>query len=160
MLCTNAYHVFLQNEALFFCFLSTIVCLLLCVCSPSHSVCFQINFNLILMILLEVLMASTVILSARSAEDCCCHRKVCVFLCVIAFIPANWCLSPLMPSYSPHSSIVTALFFLSIFQPMTYDRPMVITPAVFPTRLLKAYSVSSLDDISVWSILISQECLQ
>lgn len=41
------------------------------------SVCSQINFNLILMILLEVLMASTVILSARSAEDCCCHRKVC-----------------------------------------------------------------------------------
>ncbi|XP_060892609.1 membrane protein MLC1 isoform X1 [Labrus mixtus] len=58
----------------------------------------NINFNLILMILLEVLMASTVILSARSAEDCCCHRK-------------------------------------------TYDRPVVITPAVFPTRLLKAYSV-------------------
>lgn len=27
-------------------------------------------------------MASTVILSARSAEDCCCHRKVCVFVCV------------------------------------------------------------------------------
>uniref|UniRef100_A0A665V378 Modulator of VRAC current 1 n=1 Tax=Echeneis naucrates TaxID=173247 RepID=A0A665V378_ECHNA len=36
----------------------------------------NINFNLMLMILLEVLMASTVILSARSAEDCCCHRKV------------------------------------------------------------------------------------
>uniref|UniRef100_H3CSG0 Modulator of VRAC current 1 n=1 Tax=Tetraodon nigroviridis TaxID=99883 RepID=H3CSG0_TETNG len=60
----------------------------------------NINFNLILMILLEVLMASTVILSARSAEDCCCHRK-----------------------------------------PMTYGRPLVITPAVFPTRVLKAYSV-------------------
>ncbi|CAJ1057131.1 membrane protein MLC1 isoform X1 [Xyrichtys novacula] len=60
----------------------------------------NINFNLILMILLEVLMASTVILSARSAEDCCCHRK-----------------------------------------PAMYDRPVVITPAVFPTRLLKAYSV-------------------
>ncbi|XP_029951402.1 membrane protein MLC1 isoform X1 [Salarias fasciatus] len=58
----------------------------------------NINFNLILMILLEVLMASTVILSARSAEDCCCHRK-------------------------------------------SYDRPVVIKPAVFPTRLLKAYSV-------------------
>ncbi|CAF98262.1 unnamed protein product [Tetraodon nigroviridis] len=57
----------------------------------------NINFNLILMILLEVLMASTVILSARSAEDCCCHRKVCA--------------------------------------------PLVITPAVFPTRVLKAYSV-------------------
>lgn len=40
--------------------------------------CSQINFNLILMIVLEVLMASTVILSARSAEDCCCHRKVSV----------------------------------------------------------------------------------
>lgn len=40
----------------------------------------QINFNLILLILLEVLMASTVILSARSAEDCCSHRKVCVLL--------------------------------------------------------------------------------
>uniref|UniRef100_A0AAQ4Q0K9 Modulator of VRAC current 1 n=1 Tax=Gasterosteus aculeatus aculeatus TaxID=481459 RepID=A0AAQ4Q0K9_GASAC len=38
-------------------------------------VCSQINFNLILMPLLEVLMSSTVILSARSAEDCCCHRK-------------------------------------------------------------------------------------
>uniref|UniRef100_A0A8C6UHN8 Modulator of VRAC current 1 n=1 Tax=Neogobius melanostomus TaxID=47308 RepID=A0A8C6UHN8_9GOBI len=35
----------------------------------------NINFNLILMIVLEVLMASTVILSARSADDCCCHRK-------------------------------------------------------------------------------------
>ncbi|XP_068595689.1 membrane protein MLC1 [Brachionichthys hirsutus] len=61
----------------------------------------NINFNLILMILLEVLMASTVILSARSAEDCCCHK-------------------------------VSAA---------TFDRPVVITPAVFPTRLLKAYSV-------------------
>ncbi|KAL3061871.1 hypothetical protein OYC64_009910 [Pagothenia borchgrevinki] len=59
----------------------------------------NINFNLILMILLEVLMASTVILSARSAEDCCCHRKV------------------------------------------TYDRSVVQPPAVFPTRILKAYSV-------------------
>uniref|UniRef100_A0A671TI09 Modulator of VRAC current 1 n=1 Tax=Sparus aurata TaxID=8175 RepID=A0A671TI09_SPAAU len=39
----------------------------------------NINFNLILMIVLEVLMASTVILSARSAEDCCCHRKVFSF---------------------------------------------------------------------------------
>uniref|UniRef100_A0A3P8SYC3 Modulator of VRAC current 1 n=1 Tax=Amphiprion percula TaxID=161767 RepID=A0A3P8SYC3_AMPPE len=61
----------------------------------------NINFNLILMILLEVLMASTVILSARSAEDCCCHRKVCV----------------------------------------SRLEPVVIKPAVFPTRLLKAYSV-------------------
>uniref|UniRef100_A0A3Q2VV32 Modulator of VRAC current 1 n=1 Tax=Haplochromis burtoni TaxID=8153 RepID=A0A3Q2VV32_HAPBU len=60
----------------------------------------NINFNLILMILLEVLMASTVILSARSAEDCCCHRKS-----------------------------------------GSYDRPVIIKPAVFPTRLLKAYSV-------------------
>uniref|UniRef100_A0A667XY34 Modulator of VRAC current 1 n=1 Tax=Myripristis murdjan TaxID=586833 RepID=A0A667XY34_9TELE len=67
------------------------------VLSPSAV---NINFNLILMILLEVLMASTVILSARSAEDCCSHRK-----------------------------------------PVTYDRPVVLTPAVFPTRLLKAYSV-------------------
>ncbi|KAG9332029.1 hypothetical protein JZ751_016216 [Albula glossodonta] len=37
--------------------------------------CKLINFNLILLILLEVLMASTVILSARSAEDCCSHSK-------------------------------------------------------------------------------------
>ncbi|XP_054633530.1 membrane protein MLC1 isoform X4 [Dunckerocampus dactyliophorus] len=60
----------------------------------------NINFNLILMILLEVLMATTVILSARSAEDCCRHRKS-----------------------------------------ETNDQPLVTTPAVFPTRLLKAYSV-------------------
>lgn len=59
----------------------------------------NINFNLILMIVLEVLMASTVILSARSAEDCCCHRKS-----------------------------------------RAYDRSM-NTPARFPRRLLKAYSV-------------------
>lgn len=38
---------------------------------------------------------------------------------------------------------------------MTYDRPVVITPAVFPTRLVKAYSVSSLDDISAWWMVIS-----
>uniref|UniRef100_A0AAZ3NSH8 Modulator of VRAC current 1 n=1 Tax=Oncorhynchus tshawytscha TaxID=74940 RepID=A0AAZ3NSH8_ONCTS len=67
------------------------------VLSPSAV---NINFNLILLILLEVLMASTVILSARSAEDCCSHRK-----------------------------------------PVTYDGPVVLTPTVFPTRLLKAYSV-------------------
>ncbi|XP_061085659.1 membrane protein MLC1 isoform X2 [Conger conger] len=36
----------------------------------------NINFNLILLILLEVLMASTVILSARSAEDCCQGKPV------------------------------------------------------------------------------------
>ncbi|XP_026879942.2 membrane protein MLC1 isoform X1 [Electrophorus electricus] len=35
----------------------------------------NINFNLLLLILLEVLMASTVILSARSVEDCCSHTK-------------------------------------------------------------------------------------
>ncbi|XP_076841335.1 membrane protein MLC1 isoform X2 [Brachyhypopomus gauderio] len=40
--------------------------------SPSA---ININFNLILLILLEVLMASTVILSARSVEDCCSHSK-------------------------------------------------------------------------------------
>ncbi|XP_045061040.1 membrane protein MLC1-like [Coregonus clupeaformis] len=67
------------------------------VLSPSAV---NINVNLILLILLEVLMASTVILSARSAENCCSHRK-----------------------------------------PVTYDGPVVLTPAVFPTRLLKAYSV-------------------
>ncbi|XP_077425553.1 membrane protein MLC1 isoform X2 [Vanacampus margaritifer] len=59
-----------------------------------------INFNLILMILLEVLMATTVILSARSGEDCCCHRKS-----------------------------------------ETNQRPLITSPAVFPSRLLKAYSV-------------------
>ncbi|KAJ8374100.1 hypothetical protein SKAU_G00046800 [Synaphobranchus kaupii] len=60
----------------------------------------NINFNLILLILLEVLMASTVILSARSAEDCCSHSK-----------------------------------------PVTCDGPVVLTQPIFPTRLLKAYSV-------------------
>nr|XP_057943258.1 membrane protein MLC1 isoform X2 [Doryrhamphus excisus] len=60
----------------------------------------NINFNLILMILLEVLMATAVILSARSAEDCC-HRV----------------------------------------KSETNHQPLVPTPAVFPTRLLKAYSV-------------------
>ncbi|XP_019912203.2 membrane protein MLC1 [Esox lucius] len=55
----------------------------------------NINFNLILLILLEVLMASTVILSARSADG----------------------------------------------KSVTYDGPVVLEPAVFPARLLKAYSV-------------------
>ncbi|KAE8296453.1 Membrane protein MLC1 [Larimichthys crocea] len=72
----------------------------------------NINFNLILMILLEVLMASTVILSARSAEDCCCHRK-----------------------------------------PVTYDRPVVITPAVFPTRLLRAYSFGGIIALNMDALL-------
>ncbi|XP_065134893.2 membrane protein MLC1 isoform X1 [Paramisgurnus dabryanus] len=35
----------------------------------------NINFNLLLLIVLEVLTASAVILSARSAEDCCSHIK-------------------------------------------------------------------------------------
>ncbi|CAL8323710.1 unnamed protein product [Gadus morhua 'NCC'] len=67
------------------------------VLSPSAV---NINFNLVLMSLLEVLMACTVILSARSAEDCCCHKK-----------------------------------------PATFNSALVFTPAVFPTRVLKAYSV-------------------
>ncbi|XP_063053448.1 membrane protein MLC1 isoform X2 [Engraulis encrasicolus] len=43
------------------------------VLSPSA---LNINFNLILLILLEVLLASTVILSARSAEDCCSRSRM------------------------------------------------------------------------------------
>ncbi|KAM6288243.1 membrane protein MLC1 isoform 2-T2 [Spheniscus humboldti] len=35
----------------------------------------NINFNLILLILLEIFMATTVIISARSTEDCCTRRK-------------------------------------------------------------------------------------
>ncbi|NXR26258.1 MLC1 protein, partial [Cinclus mexicanus] len=34
-----------------------------------------INFNLILLILLEIFMATTVIISARSTEDCCTRKK-------------------------------------------------------------------------------------
>uniref|UniRef100_A0A8D0L0E8 Modulator of VRAC current 1 n=1 Tax=Strix occidentalis caurina TaxID=311401 RepID=A0A8D0L0E8_STROC len=36
----------------------------------------NINFNLILLILLEIFMATTVIISARSTEDCCTRNKV------------------------------------------------------------------------------------
>uniref|UniRef100_A0A8C4YTA1 Modulator of VRAC current 1 n=1 Tax=Gopherus evgoodei TaxID=1825980 RepID=A0A8C4YTA1_9SAUR len=36
----------------------------------------NINFNLILLILLEIFMATTVIISARSNEDCCRRNKV------------------------------------------------------------------------------------
>ncbi|XP_036257341.1 membrane protein MLC1 isoform X1 [Molothrus ater] len=35
----------------------------------------NINFNLILLILLEIFMATTVIISARSTEDCCARKK-------------------------------------------------------------------------------------
>ncbi|XP_075580388.1 membrane protein MLC1 isoform X5 [Pelecanus crispus] len=35
----------------------------------------SINFNLILLILLEIFMATTVIISARSTEDCCTRKK-------------------------------------------------------------------------------------
>ncbi|XP_061844909.1 membrane protein MLC1 isoform X5 [Colius striatus] len=35
----------------------------------------SINFNLILLILLEIFMATTVIISARSTEDCCMRNK-------------------------------------------------------------------------------------
>ncbi|XP_062860831.1 membrane protein MLC1 isoform X3 [Trichomycterus rosablanca] len=66
------------------------------VLSPSAV---NINFNLILLTLLEGLMAGTVILSARSVEDCCSHSKP------------------------------------------VYDGPVAVTHAVFPSRLLKAYSV-------------------
>ncbi|XP_028664714.1 membrane protein MLC1 [Erpetoichthys calabaricus] len=35
----------------------------------------NINFNLMLLIIMEILMAGTVIISARSTEECCGHRK-------------------------------------------------------------------------------------
>uniref|UniRef100_G3VVC5 Tubulin tyrosine ligase like 8 n=1 Tax=Sarcophilus harrisii TaxID=9305 RepID=G3VVC5_SARHA len=49
-------------------------------CIPSAIVSFaiarnKINFNLILLILLEILMATTVIISARSNEECCKGKK-------------------------------------------------------------------------------------
>ncbi|XP_073184408.1 membrane protein MLC1 isoform X3 [Lepidochelys kempii] len=39
----------------------------------------NINFNLILLILLEIFMATTVIISARSNEDCCRRKKSTVY---------------------------------------------------------------------------------
>ncbi|XP_074083341.1 membrane protein MLC1-like isoform X2 [Macrotis lagotis] len=39
----------------------------------------NINFNLILLILLEILMATTVIISARSNEECCKGKKNAIF---------------------------------------------------------------------------------
>ncbi|TWW75658.1 Membrane protein MLC1 [Takifugu flavidus] len=68
----------------------------------------NINFNLILMILLEVLMASTVILSARSAEDCCCHRKVEVLIAISSVT------SPLLFSASGFLSS-SVISFIEIF---------------------------------------------
>ncbi|XP_054078680.1 membrane protein MLC1 isoform X4 [Rissa tridactyla] len=52
-------------------------------CIPSAVVSFAIarnkinviNFNLILLILLEIFMATTVIISARSTEECCTRKK-------------------------------------------------------------------------------------
>nr|XP_056701990.1 membrane protein MLC1 isoform X2 [Euleptes europaea] len=39
----------------------------------------NINFNLILLILLEIFMATTVIISARSNEECCRRKKMTVY---------------------------------------------------------------------------------
>uniref|UniRef100_A0A4X2JM42 Modulator of VRAC current 1 n=1 Tax=Vombatus ursinus TaxID=29139 RepID=A0A4X2JM42_VOMUR len=43
----------------------------------------NINFNLILLILLEILMATTVIISARSNEECCKRKKVSLFIQIL-----------------------------------------------------------------------------
>ncbi|XP_014131456.1 membrane protein MLC1 isoform X3 [Zonotrichia leucophrys gambelii] len=43
----------------------------------------SINFNLILLILLEIFMATTVIISARSTEDCCTRKKNAAHDCAI-----------------------------------------------------------------------------
>ncbi|XP_035258235.1 membrane protein MLC1 isoform X1 [Anguilla anguilla] len=95
------------------------------VLSPSAV---NINFNLILLILLEVLLASTVILSARSAEDCCSHGKVSL----LNYISSSSSLPRLLPSLrSP----------LPLLQPVTCEGPVVVTPPTFPARLIKAYSV-------------------
>ncbi|XP_039368722.1 membrane protein MLC1 isoform X4 [Mauremys reevesii] len=56
-------------------------------CIPSAVVSFAIarnkvnviNFNLILLILLEIFMATTVIISARSNEDCCKRKKSTIY---------------------------------------------------------------------------------
>ncbi|XP_042728667.1 membrane protein MLC1 isoform X1 [Lagopus muta] len=44
----------------------------------------NINFNLILLILLEIFMATTVIISARSTEDCCMRKKNATYDSTIA----------------------------------------------------------------------------
>ncbi|XP_064417108.1 membrane protein MLC1 isoform X5 [Latimeria chalumnae] len=66
-------------------------------CVPAAVVCFAIaksrinaiNFNLILLILLEILMASIVIISARASEDCCKKKgatySVSTFLSTVPF---------------------------------------------------------------------------
>ncbi|XP_061085658.1 membrane protein MLC1 isoform X1 [Conger conger] len=86
----------------------------------------NINFNLILLILLEVLMASTVILSARSAEDCC-QGKVSL----LNFLSSVSLPRLLPPLRSP----------LPLLQPVTCEGPVVLTPPTFPARLIKVYSV-------------------
>ncbi|XP_054845028.1 membrane protein MLC1 isoform X4 [Eublepharis macularius] len=56
-------------------------------CIPSAAVSFaiarskvnMINFNLILLILLEIFMATIVIISARSNEECCRRKKLTVY---------------------------------------------------------------------------------
>ncbi|NWI84498.1 MLC1 protein, partial [Pitta sordida] len=45
----------------------------------------NINFNLILLILLEIFMATTVIISARSTEDCCTRKKNTAYDSTIVF---------------------------------------------------------------------------
>ncbi|KAH0616540.1 hypothetical protein JD844_027726 [Phrynosoma platyrhinos] len=60
----------------------------------------NINFNLILLILLEIFMATTVIISARSNEECCRRKKT-----------------------------------------TTYDSTSTLNNIIFPTRILKSYSV-------------------
>uniref|UniRef100_A0A673XHY5 Modulator of VRAC current 1 n=1 Tax=Salmo trutta TaxID=8032 RepID=A0A673XHY5_SALTR len=61
----------------------------------------NITFNIILLVLLEVLIASTVILSACSAEDCCSHRKS--LLCIPN---SHCCVFP----------IVTAVYFQQVIE--------------------------------------------
>ncbi|NWQ96121.1 MLC1 protein, partial [Burhinus bistriatus] len=59
----------------------------------------NINFNLILLILLEIFMATTVIISARSTEDCCTRKNNTAYDHTIVFSNVNFP-TRLLKSYS------------------------------------------------------------
>ncbi|XP_068132446.1 membrane protein MLC1 isoform X4 [Hyperolius riggenbachi] len=100
----------------------------------------NINFNVMLLILMEILMATTVIISARSRVDCCPVRKC--FPCAVASHVAAEYPSPCLVEVLIATSSITSplLFTTSAYLSVNVVRTVDIF-STYPLDVMRFYEV-------------------
>ncbi|KAM6091223.1 membrane protein MLC1 isoform 3-T3 [Theristicus caerulescens] len=110
----------------------------------------NINFNLILLILLEIFMATTVIISARSTEDCCMRKKNTAYDSTIVLSNVSFP-TRILKSYSCFPSAiashVAAEYPSKCLVEVLIAISSVISPLLFTASAYLSFSIMQVVDI-------------